>query len=224
MKSLHAIVFGLSWLLCAAVCCRAQGPKPNVLFIYTDDHSYRTISCYEHAEPWARTPNIDHLARRGIRFTHAYIGTWCMPSRVSMLTGLHAYGAKSMRMEGEYPGSEYDPQACPFWPAIFRQRGYHTAQIGKWHSGRDAGFGRDWDHQMVWNRPKHPSNSPNYYHEQLISVDGAEPKVMPGYSTDNYTQGLSTISKANTVIHPNLGFCGCVMPASMHPIHQLSDM
>lgn len=105
-----------------------------------------------------------------------------------MLTGLHQYGAKTMRMEGEYPGSEYDSSECPFWPAELRKQGYHTAHIGKWHSGRDAGFGRDWDHQMVWNRPKYPSNSPNYYHDQLISIDGAEPRVIPGYSTDNYTQ------------------------------------
>ena len=105
-----------------------------------------------------------------------------------MLTGLHQYGAKTMRMEGEYPGSEYDPRDCPFWPAVLRKQGYHTAQIGKWHSGRDAGFGRDWDHQLVWNRPKYPGNAPNYYHDQLISIDGAEPQVIPGYSTDNYTQ------------------------------------
>lgn len=162
--------------------------KPNILFIYTDDHSYRTLSCYEHAEPWARTPNMDRLAARGVRFTHAYIGTWCMPSRVTMLTGLHQYGAKTMRMEGEYPGSEYDPEQCPFWPAVFRTHGYHTAHIGKWHSGRDAGFGRDWDHQIVWNRPRYPSNAPNYYYDQLLSIDGAEPEVVAGYSTDNYTR------------------------------------
>lgn len=166
----------------------SQTSKPNILFITTDDQSYRTVSCYEQAEPWARTPNIDRLARRGIRFTHAYIGTWCMPSRVSMLTGMHSYGAKTMRMEGEYPGSEYDPRACPFWPAVFRQQGYHTAQIGKWHSGRDAGFGRDWDHQLVWNRPKYPGNSANYYYDQLIAQDGAMPKAVAGYATDNYTR------------------------------------
>lgn len=162
--------------------------RPNILFIYTDDHSYRTLSCYEDAEPWARTPNMDRLAQRGVRFTHAYIGTWCMPSRVTMLTGLHQYGAQTMRMDGEYPGSEYDPEQCPFWPAVFRQEGYHTAHIGKWHSGRDAGYGRDWDYQIVWNRPKHPDNAPNYYYDQLISINGAEPKVIPGYSTDNYTK------------------------------------
>jgi len=180
--------FSTALLVLALLPAVAAGKRPNILFIYTDDHSYRTLSCYEHAESWARTPNIDRLARRGVRFTHAYIGTWCMPSRVTMLTGLHQYGARTMRMEGEYPGSEYDPAQCPFWPAVFRQHGYHTAQIGKWHSGRDAGFGRDWDHQIVWNRPKHPANAPNYYHDQLLSFDGAEPQVVSGYSTDNYTR------------------------------------
>jgi arylsulfatase A-like enzyme len=162
--------------------------RPNILFIYTDDHSYRTLSCYEHAETWARTPNMDQLAASGVRFTHAYIGSWCMPSRVTMLTGLHQYGAKSMRMEGAYPGSAYDPEQCPFWPAALRKSGYHTAHIGKWHSGVDAGFGRDWDHQIVWNRPKYPANSPNYYNDQLLSIDGGEANVVPGYSTDNYTR------------------------------------
>jgi arylsulfatase A-like enzyme len=166
----------------------AAAPRPNILFIYTDDHSYRTMSAYEGAEPWVRTPNMDRLAQRGVRFTHAYIGTWCMPSRATLLTGLHQYGVQSMRMEGTYPGSTYDPQRCKFWPADFRQQGYHTAQIGKWHTGTDAGFGRDWDYQIVWNRPKHPDNAGNYYDNQLLSFNGGPPTLTTGYSTDNYTQ------------------------------------
>ena len=166
----------------------APSVRPNILLLYTDDHSYRTISCYEGAEPWARTPNIDRLAARGVRFTHAYIGTWCMPSRATMLTGLHQYGVRTMRMAEPYPSSTYDPAQCRFWPAVFREHGYQTAQIGKWHTGTDAGFGRDWDYQIVWNRPKHPENAANYYYDQLLSVNGAEPKIVPGYSTDNYTR------------------------------------
>lgn len=161
--------------------------KPNLLVIYTDDHSYRTLSCYEGAEPWAHTPNMDRLAARGVRFTHAYIGTWCMPSRTTFLTGRHQHGVATMRMTPPYPGATYDPAQCRFWPAELRRHGYHTAQIGKWHAGNDAGFGRDWDHQIVWNRPRHPDNAPNYYHDQLISFDGGEPRVVQGYSTDNYT-------------------------------------
>ena len=62
-----------------------------------------------------------------MRFTHAYIGTWCMPSRVTMLTGLHQYGAKTMRMEGEYPGSEYDPEQC---------RGFESGEVSRCYLNR----------------------------------------------------------------------------------------
>ncbi|MGB7344170.1 MAG: sulfatase-like hydrolase/transferase [Pirellulaceae bacterium] len=161
--------------------------RPNILFIYTDDQSHRTVGCYPDSYDWVQTPNIDQLARQGVRFDHAYIGAWCMPSRASMLTGLHQHGIESMRMEGTYPGSAYDPDQCRFWPSAFRASGYTTAHIGKWHTGIDAGFGRDWDFQMVWNRPRHPDNSPNYYDNQLISTNGGEPKLVTGYSTDNYT-------------------------------------
>ncbi len=161
--------------------------RPNILFIYTDDHSYRTIGCYEEAYNWVRTPNIDALAGNGVRFRHAYIGTWCMPSRATLLTGHQQYGVESMRMEGRYPGSEYDPEKCPFWPKVFRANGYQTAHIGKWHTGTDTGFGRDWDRQIVWNRPRHTSNAGSYYRDQMIEIDGGEARLVKGYSTDNYT-------------------------------------
>ncbi|MEK6235449.1 MAG: sulfatase-like hydrolase/transferase, partial [Planctomycetales bacterium] len=165
----------------------AETKKPNILFIYTDDHSHRTVSCYPEAQKWAKTPNIDRLAAQGMRFTHAYIGTWCMPSRATMLTGHHPYGVESMRMEGQYPGSEYDPAKCPFWPKTFREQGYATAHIGKWHTGTDTGHGRDWDHQIVWNRPRYPKNSGRYYYDQLIETNGGKAQPTKGYSTDNYT-------------------------------------
>lgn len=161
--------------------------KPNILFIYTDDHSHRTLGCYPESYDWVRTPNIDALAEKGVRFKYAYIGTWCMPSRATLLTGHHQHGVKSMRMEGPYPGSKYDPKLCPFWPKVFRQNGYQTAQIGKWHTGDDTGYGRDWDHQIVWNRPRHTSNAGSYYKDQMIEINGGEAKVVKGYSTDNYT-------------------------------------
>lgn len=160
LATLKTVTLGL--LLLALCPSPVAAKSSNILFISTDDHSYRTLSCDEHAESWARTPKIDRLARRGIRFTHACIGTWCMPLRVIMLTDLHQYGARTMRMEGESPGSEYDPAQCPFWPAVFRKHGYHTAHIGKWHSDRDSGFGRDRDHQIVGNRPMYIANTPNY--------------------------------------------------------------
>src|SRR5205823_11288770 len=114
--------------------------KPNILLIYADDQSYKTVGCYPESWPCVKTPNIDALAKSGVRFHGAYLGGWCMPSSASILTGHHPHAIQSMRMEGKYPGSTYDPKQCPFWPSLFRKNGYHTAHIGKWHTGTDAGF------------------------------------------------------------------------------------
>jgi arylsulfatase A-like enzyme len=178
---LAALVLGL-----AAPALAADAKRPNILFIYTDDQPYKTVGAYPEAPDWVKTPNIDRLASRGVRFTRAYMGAWCMSSRANLLTGLQQHAIQSMRMEGEYPGSTYDPEQCRFWPAVFRQNGYQTAQIGKWHTGTDTGYGRDWDYQIVWNRPAHPDNAGNYYKEQIMAFNGQE-RVVEGYSTDNYT-------------------------------------
>ena len=164
----------------------SSAQRPNILFIYADDQSYKTISCYGAGPEWAQTPNIDSLARRGVLFERAYLGAWCMPSRASILTGRLQHGVESMRMVGTYPGSAYAPEQCPFVPAEMRKAGYHTAQIGKWHTGVDSGYGRDWDYQAVWNRPAHPDNAGNYYVNQIMTINGRE-QMVGGYSTDNYT-------------------------------------
>lgn len=177
----------LTCLSMTVVCCSAaEARRPNILFIYADDHSPKTVSCYEGAYPMAHTPYIDALAAAGVRFQGAYLGSWCMPSRASLLTGHHPHAIQSLRMAGQYPGSAYDPAQCRFWPAVFRQHGYQTAQIGKWHTGTDAGWGRDWDFQIVWNRPKHPENAGAYYGRQVLDFNGQE-RMVDGYSTDNYT-------------------------------------
>lgn len=177
----------LGWLDGACYAEENSPSKPNILFIFADDHSAKTVSCYERAYPLASTPNIDRLAAQGVRFAAGYMGSWCMPSRASLLTGLHPHGIQSMRMAGAYPGSTYDPNLCRFWPATFRQHGYRTAQIGKWHTGVDAGWGRDWDDQWVWNRPDNPDNAGSYYGDQVVDINGKR-QTVTGYPTDNYTQ------------------------------------
>jgi arylsulfatase A-like enzyme len=175
----------------------ATPERPNILFIYTDDHSYRTLSCYPEAYPWVRTPNFDNLASQGVRFTAAYNGAWCMPSRSTMLTGRHSHAIESMRMEGPYPGCVYDPEKCPFWPKVFRDNGYFTAQIGKWHTGTDTGYGRDWDFQLVWNRPKYTDTSANYYYHQPITYQGGKTEFLERYSTDQYTDWALDLIRGN---------------------------
>lgn len=171
--------------------------RPNILFIYTDDHSYRTISAYPEAYSWVRTPAIDLLSGQGVRFVAAYNGAWCMPSRATILTGHHQFGVESMRMEGPYPGSTYDPQKCPFWPKVFRSNGYFTAQIGKWHTGTDTGYGRDWDFQLVWNRPRYTETSAHYYYDQPITYHGGRTEMLKRYSTDQYTDWAVDLIRGN---------------------------
>ncbi len=99
----------------AALTADATKKPPNILLIYSDDQSYKTVGAYPESWPWVKTPNLDALATGGVRFQGAYLGAWCMPSRASMLTGHQPHGIESMRMEGKYPRSTYDPKQCPFW-------------------------------------------------------------------------------------------------------------
>lgn len=177
------------WLVGSSLADAPAKTRPNILFIFSDDQSHRTVGCYPEAYRWVKTPNIDRLASRGVRFAQGYpAGAWCMPSRATLLTGHHQYGISSMRSVGTYPGSVYDPDQCPFWPKVFRQAGYQTAQIGKWHTGTDTGYGRDWDYQVVWNRPKYTENAFAYYFNQILVTNGGEPQTVKEYSTDHYTQ------------------------------------
>ena len=158
--------------------------RPNILYIFTDDQSIRSVSCYPEAHGWVNTPNIDRLAKEGVMFTHCYTGAWCMPSRVTALTGLLQHGAQSLKLK-KYPMATYDPNKLPFWPSVFRKNGYRTACIGKWHIGEDIGHGRDWDYSVIWDRGA--GNAGAYYYNTLVRTNGGERKPLGGYSTDRYT-------------------------------------
>ena len=130
---------------------RCQGAatpdRPNILFIYTDDHSYRTVSAYPEAYSWVRTPDIDGWPSKACGSQRRTLAPGACPRErdcsrdATVRCRVHADG-------GPYPGCVYDPQKAPFWPKVFRAHGYFTAQIGKWHTGTDTGFGRDWDFQL----------------------------------------------------------------------------
>ncbi|MCC5928782.1 MAG: sulfatase-like hydrolase/transferase [Cyclobacteriaceae bacterium] len=181
------IVFQIVFIAVLSACSDKEMKKaPNILFIFTDDQSYRSVSAYQDAYEWVNTPNIDKLADEGMKFANFFSGTWCMASRATLLTGLHSYGIQSLRMSGPYPQNEYDPDTLKFWPSVFREKGYYTGLIGKWHTGSDDGYGRDWDYTAVWNHAAGGNGS--YYHDQKISFNGAKSVAVGGYSTDNYTQ------------------------------------
>ena len=117
----------------------------------------------------------------------AYLGAWCMPSRASLLTGPAPARHRVDADGGDVSRQHLRPEAVPVLAAVFREHGYHTAQIGKWHTGTDAGFGRDWDYQIVWNRPKHPDNA-GATTRSRSSRSTARRRRSDGYPADNYTK------------------------------------
>ncbi|MFN0111325.1 MAG: sulfatase-like hydrolase/transferase, partial [Blastocatellia bacterium] len=122
----------LLWCLLSAVSL-AQASKPNVLFISIDDLN-NDLGCYGNAQ--VKSPNIDRLAMRGVRFERAYVQyTLCNPSRASFLSG------RRPERTGIYELQTAPRKAMPdaiFLPQLFRQNGYFTARYGKlYHEGRD---------------------------------------------------------------------------------------
>lgn len=119
----------------------APEPKrPNVLFFLIDDMGYRDLSCFGGER--AKTPNIDRLAKEGLRFDQFYVASpICSPSRVGFTTG--QYPARwnittflSNRNENRERGeADWLDPAAPTLPRILSKNGYYTAHVGKWHMG-----------------------------------------------------------------------------------------
>ena len=132
--------------LMAVWAARAAG-APNVVLIYADDVGWGDVGCYGATS--VATPNIDRLAREGLRFTDAHQpSATCTPSRYAMLTGEYAWRRKGT---GVLPGDAaliLDP-ARPTLASRFRTAGYRTGVVGKWHLGLGPGPGKtDWNGEI----------------------------------------------------------------------------
>ena len=159
--------------------------RPNVLLIFTDDQSDRTVSCYPNAHSWVNTPNIDKLAREGVRFNSIYMAPFCVPARITLMTGNYPHSARGS-FEQELKGDELreEIRQHPFWPQRLRKSGYHTGMIGKWHIySRLPAVRTDWDYAAYW----HKKMVNAYYYGQKISINGAKPVDLNGYSVDRHT-------------------------------------
>jgi len=103
--------------------------KPNILFLMTDQHRHDGLGC---ANPVVRTPNLDRLAQRGVRFTDAVCNVpMCVPSRYSMMTGY--YGCQIGVKHNTQMFTRDDQFPVPVLPQLLRDAGYQTVGIGKTH-------------------------------------------------------------------------------------------
>ena len=159
--------------------------RPNVVWIFGDQHRAHATSYRGDGNVF--TPNIDNLAREGMRFDSAVAGApWCTPFRGALLTGRYPHQSGVVAN-----GCRLDPE-LPTVAHAFAGAGYHTAYVGKWHldgtndrdhyvpPGRRGGF-----HYWMGN------GASNNQHEcYAFGTDSETPVRLPGYETDAWSDLL----------------------------------
>ena len=146
--------------------------KPNIIFIFSDDHAWQAVSAYGgRLAQLAPTPNIDRIAREGMRFDNCFVtNSICAPSRAVIQTGKHNHLNGIIRN-----GIEFDNTQQTF-PKLLQTGGYMTALIGKWHlRSTPTGF----DYFDVLPGQGH------YYNPDFINAQGTYQEQ--GYVTDIIT-------------------------------------
>lgn len=113
--------------------------RPNILYIMSDDHAYQAISAYgSDVSRYAPTPNIDRIAREGMRFDRSFVeNSLSSPSRACLITGLYSH------QNGQQQLLEGIDSTRTFFSELLQRVGYQTAMMGKWHlMCRPKGFDR----------------------------------------------------------------------------------
>lgn len=206
---IHVVLFAIS--LNRVLAGEISAARPNIIVILVDDMGWSDIGCYGSEIP---TPNLDRLAKNGLRFTQFYNTARCCPTRASLLTGLYPHQAGVGHMvedKGEdqpgYRGRLND--RCVTMAEVLRPAGYFTAMTGKWHVGQNHGvtpWGRGFDRSLNaaaggFYFPDSPRTE-LFLNGQLVGRRG---NGVPDewYSSDLWTQfGLKFIDEARAAKQP----------------------
>jgi arylsulfatase A-like enzyme len=161
------------WLCCfflvVTLFASAQEKRPNVIVIVSDDHAYQAVSAY--GSKLIQTPNIDRIANEGMLMKEAAVtNSVCSPSRAVLLTGKYSH------INGMKDNGTYFNGAQRTLPKIYKENGYRTAIVGKWHLfSTPTGFD-------YWNILPDQGN----YYNPKFKKDGKD-TVYTGYVTDVIT-------------------------------------
>ena len=164
---------GLSLPVLAAPAPPRRDRRPNIVFVITDDLRFDGLACTGHA--FARTPNLDRVAREGVSFTNFFTAVpLCSPSRASFLTGLYPHQHRIINNDKHGLG-EISHTLVTF-PRVLRESGYETAFIGKWHMGFDDSRRPGFDHWISFH-------AQGLYIDPVVNVDDRREQLR-GYMTD----------------------------------------
>jgi arylsulfatase A-like enzyme len=155
----------------SAVLAGSKPDRPNILFIFTDDHAAHAMSCYGSAIN--TTPNLDRIANDGMLFTNCFCtNSICGPSRAVIQTGKHSHLNGFLRN-----GNKFDNTQQTF-PKLLQAAGYQTAVVGKWHLAT-APTGFDYSEVLIGQGP--------YYNPPMLLNGSPERVKHVGYTTDIIT-------------------------------------
>ncbi len=177
----------LPFLLAATVsltALRAEAPRPNFIFIYTDDQRWDAMGVVQREQgerarfPWFETPAMDRLAAEGVRFRNAFVTlSLCSPSRASFLTGTYNH------INGVKGNGSPMPEDAVTHATVLRANGYRTAYIGKWHMGSQRerpGF----DHAASFIGQGHYIDCPFVINGEDTPTEGWVDDVSTGFAID----------------------------------------
>ena len=194
--------------------------RPNLILILADDLGWADLSCY--GNDLHQTPNLDRLAKQGVRFTDAYSASpVCTPTRAAILTGLHPARLHMTiwRESALNRGNRklLQPVCLDSLPLkhvtlaeVLKQAGYFNAHIGKWHLGRAESYPQAHGFHVniggtLWGAPQtfwYPYNGDGYFRDWRYVPD-LEPGSEDDYLTDRLTdKALATMEEQAKVSRP----------------------
>ncbi len=177
LRRLPVLLALLVGMVAAPERCRSQSPgRPNILFIFTDDHAYQSISAYGSqidGRALDQTPNIDRIAKQGMLFRRCYVpNSICGPVRAVIQTGKYSHENGFLVNGNRFDGTQQT------FPKLLQAAGYETAVVGKWHLGEHmAPQGYDYSEVLIGQGP--------YYNPPMLK-NGQRTKHI-GYTTDIIT-------------------------------------
>ncbi|MBH55463.1 MAG: sulfatase [Opitutaceae bacterium] len=148
--------------------------RPNIVFIFSDDHAYQAVSAY--GSVLNETPNIDRLATEGMLFDRCYVtNSICGPQRATIQTGKYSHKNGFLRNGNHFDGNQKT------FPKLLQKAGYQTAVIGKWHLGEHMPpKGYDYSEVLIGQGP--------YYNPPMLkdeNGDGKQERIQhTGYTSD----------------------------------------
>ena len=157
-----------------AMAATAADPRPNIIFIFSDDHAYQAVSAYGHS--LNQTPNIDRIGKEGMLFKECYVNnSICGPQRAVIQTGKYSHLNGFLRNGNKFDGTQQT------FPKLLQKAGYQTAVVGKWHLGEHmAPQGYNYSEVLI-------GQGPYYNPPMLVDKDGdgkSERTKHIGYTTD----------------------------------------